>query len=133
MEKLRSYRFDLCFDFHEDPDLEADFYMYDSGKLSEQELQRFRTEIQSMGAHLYTGIDTSTDVNLGFSLEQGYASVPQETMSQSSGFLDKWLLDCGLVKRIFTLEIPGKAPLEQKRALVHALFSFFLTMPPANS
>ncbi len=122
MEKVSSRHFDLALDFHEDPDLEKEFYMYDSGRLPDKELALFRKKIQATGAVLLTGIDDPLDAHLGFHITEGYISTAQETLPQNAGFSATWLLTHNIVDRSFVIEIPGKASAELKQKLVDAIF-----------
>ncbi len=120
MKKVLPYHFDLCLDFHEDPDLKNEFYMYDSGLLPDKSLGVFREHIMGTGATLYSGIDDELDKTLGLHIQDGYISAP--TISTDAGFSLGWLVSHGVVTRMFTLEIPGKAPVKLKRKLVAAVF-----------
>ncbi len=126
MEILQGRRFRACIEFHEDPDRTAGVYVYDSGTLSEKDLAAYRHVVEGTGARLYSGIDDPFDADLGLQVEKGYISTTVDNLPKHAGFSTRWLIANGIAKRIFTPEIPGKAPIALKRRLVEAVFSFFL-------
>ncbi len=123
---LSQHIFSLCVDFHEDPDLSDEVYMYDTGRLISSELDTFKQTVVSSGFQLHTGIDDPLDTNLGYDVEDGYVSMQDEVLDDT-GFASDWMIRHGVTKRVFTLEVPGKASNERKRALVNILFPFFLS------
>ena len=127
MEILTPHHFNLSLNFHEDPDLTGTFYLYDSGQLSEDQLVQLRSQIIEHGAGLHTGKDDPLDANLGFHVEKGYISTPYEVLPADAGFSWVWFAKHGITKRSLDIEIPGKASMELKHALVAVIFSFFLT------
>lgn len=128
MDELLDKRFDLCIDFHEDHDRTRSMYVYDSGSLNEEQLQIFRRAVLSTGALLYSGIDDHMDANLGFTIEKGYFFLPIEGFAGNRGFSSVWLARHGIVERILTIEIPGKASADLKHALVAMVFSSLLPL-----
>lgn len=127
MEILTPHHFNFSLNFHEDPDLASTFYLYDSGKLSEDQLLQLRSQVIENGAGLHTGKDDPLDANLGFHVEKGYISTPYEVLPQDAGFSWIWFAKRGITKRSIDIEIPGKASTELKHSLVATIFSFFLT------
>lgn len=127
MEILTPHHFNLSLNFHEDPDLASTFYLYDSGKLNEDQLLQLRSQIIENGAGLHTGKDDPLDTNLGFHVEKGYISTPYEVLPQNAGFSWVWFAKHGITKRSIDIEIPGKAPMDLKARLVNIVFFFFLT------
>lgn len=127
MNTLSPYHFELALNFHEDPDYAKTFYLYDSGRLTPTQIDRLRTLVKSCGAGLHTGIDDPLDANLGLLVDKGYISTPYASLPQQAGFSWVWFAGHGITKRDIDVEIPGKAPIPMKQALVAAVFSFFLT------
>jgi hypothetical protein len=132
MNIVHPYQFDLCIDFHEDPDRTKGCYVYDSEKFGEKELTQLRKAIVSSGASLYTGIDDPADAHLGWHVRDGYVSMPLSQIPPGAGFSGHWFLSQGIVKRAFTVEVPGQAPMVLKRKLVIALFEALLPLIPQS-
>ncbi len=124
---LSPYRFDLCVNFHEDPDHEDEFYVYDSGRLSDGERFELETIVTSSGATLFSGIDDTSDPALGNEVINGYVSIPPKLERSDDALSWDWLARHGIAKRLFDPEIPGKAPIALKQKLVNKLFPFFLS------
>jgi hypothetical protein len=129
MNIISRHVFDLCLDFHEDPDLKDAFYVYDSDHLSEERLADFRKYIEKAGLIPHTGIDDPLDANLGLHVQDGYISTPIHSFPISAGFSFEWILTHGIAKRVFDPEVPGQSPLEVKRAIIANIFSFVLDTP----
>lgn len=127
MQKVSEKHFDLCINFHEDPDLASTFYMYDSGTLSEDVLLTLRSTIIEYGAGLHSGKDDPMDANLGFHIEKGYISTPYDIMPQDAGFSWVWFHNHGITRRDMDIEIPGRAPMELKQKLVDLIFDTICT------
>ena len=123
---LNDHQFTLCLDFHEDCDRYKSFYLYDSGELSDGKRHKLPEAVHAAGFSLYTGIDDDADANLGYMIRDGYISTPPNMLLPNPGFLSRFLLSRGIAKRMFTLEVPGKADPAKKGVLVAQLFSFFL-------
>jgi hypothetical protein len=123
---LSQFSFDACLDFHEDPDRTREFYLYDTGVLHMPELQQLRSEVTKSGCTLYSGLDDPTDTTLGYYIVDGYVTISIDLSEPDTGFSSGWLLRHKVVKRSYTLEIPGKSDVSLKKALVSTLFSFFL-------
>lgn len=121
MNDLNGQNFELALDFHEDPEL-SEFYMYDSGKIEENELTDFKNSMRSSGIGLFSGIDDEGDPLLGFKFEEGYASFLGVPHSEMAGTLWDYSLKHGITKRMLTLEIPGKETLENKAKIVKLIF-----------
>ncbi len=124
---LNGHQFTLCLDFHEDCDRYKSFYLYDSGELSDGKRHKLAEAVHAAGFSLYTGIDDEADANLGYMIREGYISTPPNMLLPNPGFLSRFLLSQAIVKRMFTLEVPGKADPVKKGSLVEKLFSFFLS------
>lgn len=122
MEKVRPYHFDLCLNFHEDPDLAQTFYLYDSGLMDPDQLLKLRSSIVEAGAGLHTGADDPLDADLGLHVEKGYISTPYDTLPQNAGFSWVWFHKNGITKRDVDIEIPGRAPMDLKQKLVNVIF-----------
>lgn len=127
MEILLPHRFDLTINMHEDPDFARAFYLYDSGRLSPEQLTRLRTGAVNAGAGLHTGPDDPMDTDLGYHAEKGYISSPYDFPPSQSGFAGPWFARHAISRRDIIVEIPGKARAGLKTRLVDLLFSFFLT------
>lgn len=127
MSLLGMYSFNLCLDVHEDPDRTMGFYLYDSDQMTEEELATFRAIVHPTGARLYTGVDDVDDENLNLYVEKGYVSLGFEKTGAISGFSSRWLYEKDRCKRSFTLEIPGKGPIDLKTKHIHSVVSFLLS------
>lgn len=130
MNIIRQYAFRYCIDIHEDPERAKAFYLYDSGHMTKDELERYRTTVHQTEARLYTGIDDIDDKHLGCDVEKGYYSFRQdwlEDVSEDAGFSSKWMIRKGIAKRVFTVEIPGKATPQLKRSLIESVVPFLVS------
>lgn len=123
---ISRYTYSLCLDFHEDPDLTNEFYMYDTGLLRADTLLDFQARIQSTGVSLFNGMDDPNDLTLCNTVIDGYIPIHIDVDGQDSGFSSGWAIRHGITKRYMTFEIPGKSSHSQKIALIQAIFSFFL-------
>jgi len=119
MELLRQFHMDTCVSFHEDPEL-AQFYMYDSGKFSDSERFRMQDAVRSCGVELFSGVDDPEDEYLGFEFVDGYRPHTGSD-GKPEGPLETWLIRQKIVKRVFGVEVPGKADSKKKDALVLCL------------
>ncbi len=126
---ISTHHFDRCIDFHEDPDLKDEFYMYTGTPFSSSSLDVFRATMKQTGIGLHTGIDDSADSNLGLHVEDGYVCTPIHSFPPEAGFSGEWLLDHKIATHVFTPEIPGQATPELKQAVVNQIFSFILNTP----
>lgn len=127
LAKLEGKTFDLCLNFHEDPDLAQTFYLYDSAQLTDAQLLKLRSTVIEAGIGLHSGTDDPLDADLGYHVEKGYISTPYSIFPQNSGFSGGWLYRHNSIKRDIVLEIPGGAPLDIKQKLVNIVFDFFIT------
>ncbi|MEI7579178.1 MAG: hypothetical protein WCJ58_04025 [bacterium] len=122
---LKLDKFDLCVDFHEDvePSENAGVYVYDSDNIEGSDiLTTFRNKVVTI-APLFTGIDDSSDNDLGRMSNKGYrpALPPEKDMDGNfiyEGFLDFWALIEGITKRWITLEVPTNLTQQQKDSVV---------------
>ena len=127
MSIVSPYHFSIVIDIHEDPDRTQAFYVYDNARMTKRELETYRTAVHQTDARLYTGIDDLEDENLGCHVEKGYYSFRSdwdEDTDKDAGFFSKWAIRRGIANRVFTVEIPGKAPLKLKRQLILAVVPF---------
>ena len=124
MDIVKPFQFSLCVSFHEDRDWTKEFYIYDTEKLSDEDIKTLRSTIIETGATLFTGIDDPEDANLGLHVTDGYVYFPLTAHPPNAGFSWVWLLSKGVVTRAFDPEIPGKASMELKKSLVRALFLY---------
>ena len=124
MHVLASRTFRLCIDVHEDPDRTGSFYVYDTEIMNPEQLQNYRDSVRSTGIRLYTGVDDEEDEKLGLLVKQGYISTAFEQHGTYSGFFSRWAFEQDVAKRIFTLEIPGKAPITRKEQLIKTVVPF---------
>lgn len=125
MSVLQNQKFELALDFHEDPE-HSEFYMYDSGKIEENELTDFKQTLRSYGIGLFTGIDDEGDPLLGFKFDEGYSSFLGVPHSEMAGTLWDYTLKQRITKRMLTLEIPGRESLENKAKIVKLIFENLL-------
>lgn len=129
MELIKPYKFRVVIDLHEDPDRTSSFYLYDSGRMTEGELSDYRSLVQQTPAKLYTGIDDVVDKELGCEIDKGYYAFSMEWLQnihEDAGFSSKWIIRNGIAPRVFTLEIPGRASLEVKDALIGSIVPFLV-------
>ncbi len=127
MSIVSPYRFRIVIDIHEDPDRTQAFYVYDNARMTPQELALYRDAIHQTDARLYTGIDDLEDENLGCHVDRGYYSFRTDwdvDTDKDAGFFSKWAVTQGIAARVFTVEIPGKAPDSLKRQLIDAVVPF---------
>ena len=128
MKIVSDFHFDVCIDFHEDADRTKGCYLYDSDVFSAQQLTHLRAAITKTGASLYTGIDDPADANLGWHIRDGYISMPLKSIPPIAGFSGRWLLEKNIVKRAFTVEMPGQALPFLKQKLVEAIITALLPL-----
>mgnify|MGYP001563195187 CR=1 FL=1 len=115
---------------HEDPDQEEAFYLYDSGRMNEEELAKYEACVRSTKSLLFTGLDDPDDETLGCEIVDGYYSFRSNWKDDGSideGFSSKWMIRNAVAKRVFTLEIPGKADRVLKQSLIHHLIPFLIS------
>lgn len=124
MELLGTHKMDTCISFHEDPEQEQ-FYLYDTGEFSKEELSRMRDAVKSCRVELFSGIDDPEDEYLGFEFREGYCPHVGSD-GEPRGPLETWLIRQKIVKRVFGVEVPGKVAPEKKDKIVHCLFECFL-------
>lgn len=126
MHIVKSYRFSLCIDIHEDPDRTMSCYLYDTALMTTDELEAYRACIRTTDARLYTGIDDIDDEHLMLQVDKGYVSLGYEQSSETAGFSSRWLYESGIAKRTFTVEIPGKAAPSLKQSVIQKLIPYLL-------
>lgn len=124
---LKQYSFDLSLDIHEDTEFYA-FYFYDSGELSNKELDKYRGLFTRKQMKLFSGIDDPQDPALHYTVLNGY--VPHARSSHPNTLYDgtffDWVISSNVSKRALTLEIPGKVSGEEKEKIIHLFFTFIL-------
>lgn len=122
MNIVKKYKFDLCVSFHEDPEQE-EFYCYDSGEGQNCfKIKGFQQVVCAYGFKLFNGIDDRSDPALGYQFIDGYIGMPPDFYLQNNGTFENWAIRRGIIKRILTLEIPGKLPKNKKQQLVELFF-----------
>lgn len=128
MELVRQYKFDVCWEFHEDPLLDK-FYLYDNGNmLNDFRWKLFTEKLRQLGVELFTGIDDPNDSALGYEIIEGYISAPYDLTNKKImiGTFSEWATKRSIVKRVFNPEIPGKAPQTIKDKVVELIFTHFI-------
>lgn len=128
MDIVRPYSTPLAITFHEDPDRRSSFYIYDSHLMDEAELSQYRAVMTKTGAKLYTGIDDETDENLGLHVDRGYISTTVDPHEKEMGYSMNWLVEQNIAKRVFIPEVPGRADMPLKLAIVDGVFEFCLSL-----
>ena len=128
MDILKPYHFSLCLNIHEDPDLTNDFYLYDSGTMTDGQLQAYRERIRGLSILPYTGMDDPADKDLGMLVTDGYVKT-HAASHKEDGFSSTWMIMHYVALRVLVPEVPGKALLTRKKALVSELFSLFAHQP----
>src|SRR3989338_2741991 len=126
---LLPHYFQLAVSFHEDPSQDQ-FYLYDTGVSHEiPSVQHFLNYLCEIGVSLWSGIDDDNDPFLGYEVVNGRASVPPGRLSRerNKGIFEIWLINTLIAEHVLTLEIPGKAPLKIKRAIVDAFFRLVIS------
>lgn len=126
MHIVEPYKFNLCIDIHEDPDRTMSLYIYDTSHMSQEELEAYRSCIQTTDARLYTGIDDIDDEHLMLQVDKGYVCLGYEKSNETAGFSSRWLYETGIAKRTFTVEIPGKAEGTLKKSIILVLIPYLL-------
>lgn len=120
------HSFTSVFDIHEDPDRTSEFYLYDSQRMSADVLNQYRRTIEHSGTKLFTGLDDPDDHDLGCHIDQGYYYF--RNLKNTEGFFSKWALEKGIAKRIFTVEIPGKATRDKKQQILETILPFLIAL-----
>ncbi len=128
MELLAPFRFRSVVDVHEDPDRTNELYLYDTKQMTHVERAAYEDSARQTGVGLYTGIDDENDPTLQSYIKDGYLLFDPERVSADSGFLSIWMARLGIAKRVFTLEIPGKAPKNLKRMILTLLLPYLSTL-----
>lgn len=127
MDAIRYLSFRVAIDIHEDPDRTLAFYIYDTERMRTSQLMSYRHIVHTTKARLYTGIDDLEDEHLRSHIEKGYYAFRSDTnedTDRDAGFFSKWVVKTGVAPRVFTVEIPGKAPATLKRSLLTAVIPF---------
>lgn len=125
IDYLDDKKFDVCLDFHEDPEL-SEFYFYDSGILDTSDLKDWISLLEKSKIKTYTGIDDKDDPLLGYKFEKGYKSFLDYPVNPSAGFLWDWSQTEKAIRRMVTLEVPGKLDLDKKYKIVELVFENLL-------
>jgi hypothetical protein len=127
---IKKYKFDLCVDFHEDPDQDS-FYTYDSGGIEKQYLDSMFRRIKKEHVGLMTGYDDPADPGLGFYFKDGYKNCSINECAR--GDIWKWGLEEKVFKRIINPEIPVKVNHEVKDNVVKIIFEDVLLKTKYNN
>lgn len=119
---INSYNFKKVISFHEDTEYE-EFYLYDSGLIAEKSWQKIMSQVERFDIKMLNGIDDPADPILGIIFKDGYFSTSfLEVTNCHSGTLGEYLVAKKNNPRYFTVEIPTKSTIEQKKKLVNLLF-----------
>lgn len=98
--------------FHQDLENNA-YYIYDSKKLSEEQLSALQQKIRGLELDLYTGFDDFEDDYLRYDFVDGYASVTPDSHYKGP-FVDDWAMYHSHISRMLTVEMPfEKANIEE--------------------
>jgi hypothetical protein len=116
-EFLKQYSFIQCVSFHEDLE-HTSFYLYDSGDMSDNCLNRLRKDVTSLGVGLLNGVDDDTDEHLGFKFVNGYASKIPNSEGKPVGPIEAWLIRRGVVDRVYGVEVPSMLSQDIKDKLI---------------
>lgn len=121
--------YELLVSLHEDPD-RKEFYLYSTGFSQESAIiRKIFNCVKKSGVILYTGMDTTDprDLTKNF-VENGYASVEWNDPAPT---FEEYLSRRRKVKKVITLEIPGKLLLDKKINLVIEILErvLFITKP----
>lgn len=118
MTILKKHPIRFCVSFHEDPDLAEKFYMYDSKKMQEDRLRKFRSKLTEQEVRLFSGID---DPELQLEISDGYWHLDQEPDKNAGNLID-WAIAHQIIDRVIEVEIPGKANRAYKKKLANSFF-----------
>ncbi|MEK9194537.1 MAG: succinylglutamate desuccinylase/aspartoacylase family protein, partial [Patescibacteria group bacterium] len=111
--------YELLVSLHEDPD-RKEFYLYSTGlNLKFAIIQKIFKTVKKFGIKLYTGMDTTNprDLVKNF-VKNGYVSVKWNNIVPT---LEEYLSRNKIVKRVLTIEVPGKLPLDKKIELTQSI------------
>lgn len=126
MKLLKINHFDVCFDFHEDPE-SPDFYVYDcfENKLENTTpWTKLIEEITDLGIGLLNGVDDPNDPALCIEFKNGLHYFPDFTpeATNDDGMIGTWLGIERLTKKYINPETPGKISTEKKDQIIDAIF-----------
>jgi predicted deacylase len=121
MDLVANFKFDLCFDFHEDTESE-DLYIYDFfGKACKDNLKakmrKFLREVKRRGV----GIRTSGNYVGGYCHE-----VAPEKVINKNGLFGDWSMHQKLIRRYVGIEMPSKLAQKDKDILIDKLFKLLI-------
>ncbi|HSW89339.1 MAG TPA: hypothetical protein VLH19_00525 [Patescibacteria group bacterium] len=118
---LSDFSFDQFLSFHEDPDNSA-FYLYDAhGGLTAEVWNNLHTELTVQKIPLFTGIDDSDDLALGYRVKNGYCKWSFSKPSDHS--IETWSVQSGIADSAVVIEVPGLISKADKKKTVEAVLS----------
>jgi hypothetical protein len=120
---LRQYRNLLYYSFHVDTGCRK-FYMYDTGRMTHEELDIYRNSMHKNAIGLFSGID---DTDLGCEVYEGYVSFLDypDTMN---GSVVNWTMHEGIITRAFVIEIPGLVHQHEMNRITSVVFPILLNI-----
>lgn len=120
---LDGYKFDLFVSFHEDS-LSDEYYIYDSGFKTEEseKIKKHNLKLKSMGIKLFTGIDDTEDVDLGYEFKNGYRKFVETKEDLTNGMITVWSMLRKDIQTCLTPEIPGLLNIKQKEMIIDTFF-----------
>lgn len=123
LELINSFVFKKIMSFHEDIEYE-EFYLYDSHQMVAELWQDFVTKLKVIGLDVLNGLDDPNDPVLGTVFKDGYFTTADLDFSHSnSGTLSEYLAKNKSEIRYFTIEVPTRSKLEQKKAIIKLVFA----------
>jgi hypothetical protein len=84
---------------------ENTYYMYDSAKLSEQQLSWLQESLKAVKIPLLNGVDDPYDEDLSTHFVDGYVSIQSQPTFEGT-FIDDWARYHSHVSRMLTVEVP---------------------------
>lgn len=121
MEIMGKFRYQLCLSFHEDLHLDK-FYLYDTGKFSQNIWQKFKQSLSTINISMYNGIDDEDDPVLGFLIRDGYYYYGDEDLTKNNRTVSDWLISNNIAGRVIVAEIPGRIEKKKKHKTVEIIF-----------
>lgn len=116
----------IAIDVHEDPDNTDNMYVYDTAVMNPGDLKRYRDTVTATGMKLFTGIDDVDDECLMRRITDGYVSYTVGDSNRDPGFAVHWMVRHGIIKRGFTVEIPGKATAAVKSKIIDSVIPMLI-------
>lgn len=119
---LSGYKFDLGIDFHEDLELDKQFYLMNYGNKILVNMNQIENRLYSVGVELYNGEEDPSDPLLQKEIKKGYLHDPLAA-KVCKGFIADWLYVNKICSSILVAEIPMKANVETKRKIIDIIFA----------